>query len=109
MKEFVKIVVTVPVEESDNLRTAIGDAGGGYVGDYRFCSHSVSGTGRFLPVDGANPSIGEVGKLEQVREERIEITCKRRDAAKVVKAIRQTHSYEEPAIDIYPLLDPDYL
>lgn len=109
MAELVKIVVTVPLDEADSLRDAIGSAGGGQVGKYCFCSYSLSGTGRFLPGDTAKPVIGEVGKLEQVAEERIEITCWRADAAKVISAIRQAHSYEEPAIDVYPLLDPSVL
>lgn len=98
-----KIVVTVPESEADALREAIGNAGGGKVGNYTHCSFSVKGTGRFLPVDGANPTIGQVGQLEEVAEERIEITCDGDSVKAVVAAIRETHSYEEPAIDIYEL------
>lgn len=98
-----KIVVTVPESEADKLREAIGNSGGGKVGNYTHCSFSVKGTGRFLPVDGANPAIGQVGKLEEVAEERIEITCNSESVKSVVAAIRATHSYEEPAIDIYKL------
>lgn len=65
------------------------------------CSFSVKGTGRFLPIDGANPAIGQVGKLEEATEERIEITCDSESVKAVVTAIRIAHSYEEPAIDIY--------
>ena len=59
-----KIVVTVPVESADNVRQVIGEAGGGKIGNYSFCSFSVRGIGRFLPGEGAHPAIGEVGKLE---------------------------------------------
>lgn len=99
------IVVNVPVEEADVLRTAIGEAGGGKMGEYSFCSFSVTGTGRFLPGETANPTIGEAGRLESVAEERIEVSCDERDAATIVAAIRQAHSYEEPAIFVYPLLN----
>lgn len=98
-----KVVVTVPEDEADKLREAIGNAGGGKVGNYNHCSFSVKGTGRFLPVDGANPTIGQVGRVEEVAEERIEITCDSECVKAVVEAIRETHSYEEPAIDIYKL------
>jgi hypothetical protein len=100
-----KVVVTVPEDEADTLRAAIGDAGGGKVGNYTHCSFSVKGTGRFLPVDGAIPTIGQVGKPEEVAEERIEITCDSETVEAVVAAIRKTHSYEEPAIDVYELKD----
>lgn len=105
MSQRVKIVVTVPETEADALREAIGKAGGGQVGNYSFCSFSVTGVGRFIPNDQANPAVGQANKLEQVAEERIEITCDRAVAKEVVSTIRTTHSYEEPAIDIYPLLD----
>ncbi len=98
-----KLVVTVPVGDADKVRQAIGEAGGGKVGNYSFCSFSVRGTGRFLPGEGAHPAIGEVGKPEEVEEERIEVNCADELVAGVVSAIRRAHPYEEPAIDVYPL------
>lgn len=98
-----KIVVTVPVESADKVRQAIGETGGGKVGNYSFCSFSVRGVGRFLPGEGAHPAIGAVGKLKEVEEERIEVNCADELVADVVTAIRAAHPYEEPVIDIYPL------
>lgn len=103
MSELVKIVVTVPEADADKLRQAIGKAGGGKVGNYTYCSFSTKGVGRFLPQNGANPAIGEVGKPEEVIEERIEVTCEQAKLKEVVAAIRSAHPYEEPAIDIYSL------
>lgn len=99
----VKLFVTVPSSHADVVRDAIGKAGGGKIGNYTFCSFSTKGTGRFLPMDGAHPAIGEVGKLEPVEEERIEVTCSREILADVVAAIKAVHPYEEPTIDVYPL------
>lgn len=99
-----KIVVTTPAgEAADKVREAIGQAGGGKIGNYSFCSFSTKGIGRFKPEDGAHPAIGEVGKLEEVEEERIEVNCDDALADAVVAAIRAAHPYEEPAIDIYTL------
>ncbi|OGG78013.1 hypothetical protein A3A36_00905 [Candidatus Kaiserbacteria bacterium RIFCSPLOWO2_01_FULL_52_12b] len=100
-----KIVVTVPVTDANKVRQAIGEASGGKVGNYSFCSFSVHGVGRFLPNENAHPAIGEAGKLEAVEEERIEVSCADELAAKVVSAIRSSHPYEKPVIDIYPLED----
>lgn len=100
-----KVVVTVPENEADKLRETIGNLGGGKVGNYTHCSFSVKGTGRFLSVDGAQPAIGQVGQLEEVAEERIEITCGDASAKAVVTAIREAHSYKEPAIDVYELVE----
>lgn len=100
-----KVIVTVPENEADKLREAIGNAGGGKVGSYINCSFSVKGTGRFRPIDGANPAIGQIGQLEEVAEERIEITCDDACVKAVIAAIREAHSYEEPAIDVYELAE----
>ena len=98
-----KIVVFVPVSHADAMREAIGRAGGGKLGNYSHCSFSVRGVGRFRPEKGAQPAIGRVGKLEEVEEERIEITCDTPLVRDVVAAIVSAHPYEEPALDVWPL------
>lgn len=105
MTDLVKIVVTVPEANADELRKAIGDAGGGKYANYSHTSFSVKGTGRFKPLVGANPAIGEVGRPEEVVEERIEVTCFRDQMAQIIKVIKDRHPYEVPAIDVYPLLN----
>jgi hypothetical protein len=98
-----KVVVYVPVAHADKLRGAIGDAGGGKLGNYAFCSFSTRGTGRFRPGPGATPAIGKIGKLEEVEEERIEVTCDSHLVKGVVAAIMRAHPYEEVAMDVWPL------
>ncbi len=99
----VKIVVFVPETHTDAVRKAMGDAGAGIIGNYSHCTFSSKGVGRFRPVQGANPHIGEVGKFEEVAEERIETICPREKLAGVVTAIKEVHPYDEIALDIYPL------
>jgi len=101
--KLVKLVVTVPMTHGDLVRNAIGEAGGGKIGNYAFCSFSSKGTGRFKPLSGANPAIGQIDKLEAVEEERIEVTCQRDLLQDVIKAIKKVHPYEEVAIDVYLL------
>ena len=98
-----KIVVFVPETHADIVREAMGQAGAGKIGNYSFCSFSTKGVGRFKPENGANPHIGEVGKLEQVAEERIEMVCPREILQNVIAAIKKVHPYEEVALDVYPL------
>ena len=106
-REFkkVKIVVFVPEDHAGAVRKAVGDAGAGKIGNYSHCSFSSKGKGRFLPLEGANPSIGNVGTSETVDEERIEFICEEENIEKVVLAMKKAHPYEEVAYDIYPLLD----
>ena len=99
-----KIIVYVPLTHADAVREAIGTAGGGVLGQYSFCSFSIRGVGRFKPEAGAHPHIGTVGKLEEVEEERIEVTCEDTVVEKVIEAIKKVHPYEEVALDVYKLL-----
>ena len=98
-----KIVVYVPLSHSDQVREAIGKAGGGKLGKYSFCSFSTRGTGRFKPEDGASPHIGKVGKLESVEEERIEVSVEDNLVQSIVSAIKKVHPYEKVALDVYNL------
>ncbi len=99
-----KIVTYVPVDHCDKVREALGEAGAGVIGEYRYCSFSVTGTGRYIPSVDAKPFIGTSGQLEKVTEERIEVVCERADAQKILTALRSAHPYEEVAVDIYELL-----
>lgn len=107
--DSVKIVVFVPKSHTDLVRQAMGDAGAGKIGNYSHCSYSVDGVGRYKPLDGAHPTIGEVGKFEEVQEERVECVCDKSKAKEVIQAIRKVHPYEEVAFDIYPLISEQEL
>jgi hypothetical protein len=102
MRQY-KIVVFVPESHGEGVRQAMGDAGAGRIGNYAHCSFTSRGIGRFKPLAGANPTIGEVGTLEAVEEERIETLCAEDRLKEVLLAIRRAHPYEEPAIDVYPI------
>lgn len=65
------------------MRSALGEAGAGLVGDYKYTSFSAKGIGRFIPLETTNPTIGEIGKMEEVIEERIETTCLKKDLKKL--------------------------
>ncbi len=99
-----KWVVYVPRESAAAVQAAMFDAGAGHIGDYSHCSWSVSGTGQFLPHDGASPAIGRVGTVERVDEDRFEVIAPARIRADVLAALRAAHPYEEPAFDILALV-----
>ncbi len=101
----VKIIVTVPKEKTDEVRNAICELGAGVIGNYSYCSMSTNCIGTFKPNDMANPYIGENNKLEFVKEDKLEVVCSVDKVKSVVSKLREVHPYEEPAIDIIPLLD----
>ncbi len=98
-----KVVVFAPASEVDAVAEAMFAAGGGHIGDYARCSYRLSGEGTFQGSDDTNPTIGQAGRFERVSEIRLECVVPQARVADVVSAIRSTHSYEEPAFDIYPL------
>ena len=100
-----KLVVFVPHDHAAAVRDAMVAAGAGAIGDYDSCSFTASGEGRFRPLDGANPAIGQVGEVEVVQEARVESVVPRAKRAAVVAAMRAAHPYEEPAFDVLELAD----
>lgn len=98
-----KWVIYTPAEHAEAVRAAVFAAGAGHIGDYAQCSWSVTGTGQFLPGDGAAPTIGRVGAVERVTEDRVEVVAPARARGAIHAALLAAHPYEEPAFDIFAL------
>ena len=98
-----KLVTYIPENHLDEVREAIFNAGAGIAGNYDRCSFITHGTGSFRGGEGSNPFIGEKGKLHFEKEVRFETIMFSHLKDKVVKALRETHPYEEVAYDIYQL------
>lgn len=102
-EEMKKLVVFVPADHADELRKVLGDAGAGYIGNYSHCTFNSEGTGTFMPQEGTNPYIGEIGQLERAKEVRVETIIPATLQRSVIKAMLAAHPYEEVAYDVYPL------
>ena len=100
-----KIVVFVPKENLDAVRSAMAEAGAGVIGNYAYCSFTTPGTGTFFGGEGADPAAGTAGRLERVPELRLEMLVPAEKAEAVVAAMKAAHPYEEPAYDVYQLVD----
>jgi dinuclear metal center YbgI/SA1388 family protein len=103
--ESCKIVVFTPTDAVTRIRTAMAEAGAGNIGAYSGCAFQNSGTGIFQADIIAHPRIGEPGQMTETAEVRLEMMAPIRDVARIVQAVKMNHPYEEPAIDIYPLLN----
>lgn len=101
------LVFYVPVKDAEQVLAAVFAAGGGRIGAYDSCAYRQTGTGQFRPLDGANPTIGHVGDVEQVAEERCELVLPRRLRAEVVAALVAAHPYETPAFHVLETADID--
>jgi len=101
---LLKLSVFVPETHLEKVRTAICEAGAGHIGNYDFCTFAVAGEGTFRGLDGAKPFVGKVGELEKASEKRLETVFPAGLKNRVLKAMRQSHPYEEVAYDLYEVL-----
>jgi len=100
-----KICVYVPEKHVEKVKTALFDAGAGRIGNYDCCCWQSVGIGQFRPLENSNPAIGDLNELEQVKEIKIELACEDDLVRSAVEAMRDVHPYEEPAFDVWPLMD----
>ena len=91
------LVVYVPEEHLEELKKALFAAGGGDFGSYDSCSWEVAGTGQFRPLEGSQPFIGEKGRIESLREYRLEMVCRDERVRGLIDALMTAHPYEVPA------------
>lgn len=98
-----KLSVFVPAAEVSGLREALSAAGAGVIGHYSECSFELAGRGTFLGDETTDPAVGRRQVLETVDEVRLEMVVPSRRVGRVVQALYASHSYEEPAFDLYPL------
>jgi len=98
-----KVVVFVPDTDLVRVSDAVFAAGAGHIGQYRECSFRLAGTGTFFGSAASNPTVGQKGRREEVNEWRLEVVCPEPVVEQVIAAVRKSHSYEEPAFDVYEL------
>jgi dinuclear metal center YbgI/SA1388 family protein len=105
-ESLLKLTVFIPHAALERVRAAMFQAGAGFIqglSKYSHCSFNIDGKGTFLPLDGAQPHIGTVGKMETVEEVRMEVVVGERDLKRVIRAMKDAHPYEEVAYDVVPL------
>lgn len=100
---YKKIVVYVPQGYEEIVKNAMCNVGAGFIGNYSNCTFQTQGIGSFKPLEGANPFIGEIGKIEKTQEIRIETIVPQKILNKVINAMLKVHPYEEVAYDVYPV------
>ncbi|WP_117884374.1 Nif3-like dinuclear metal center hexameric protein [Aureibaculum luteum] len=98
---FIKKLTTyVPDQVADRVRRALFDAGAGDIGNYSNCSYNIRGLGTYKGNENSNPAIGKKGILQQEKETFIGVIFEKHLESAVLKALLNTHPYEEVAYDI---------
>ena len=95
-----KLVTFVPKPQAEEVRQALFSAGAGNIGNYDNCSFNLEGIGTFRPGEGSNPTLGTIGQVRKEPEVQIGVTYGRHLRSKVLKALFDSHPYEEVAHEI---------
>ena len=99
----VKLEIFVPQEYALQIRDELAKIGVGRIGNYDHCVAIYPVQGSFRPLPGADPFEGEIGKISEGTEYKIEVNCRRELVEEALLLIRKIHPYEEPLINIFPL------
>jgi dinuclear metal center YbgI/SA1388 family protein len=103
-ESLAKIATYVPEQFAHNVLNAMFEAGAGHIGNYDCCSYSIQGEGTFRALEGAEqPFVGKINELHTEKEKKIEVIVPDYLTENVIFAIKNSHPYREPAIDIFPL------
>ena len=102
--EAVKLEIFIPCTHLEIIREALRSVGAGAMGNYDSAMSYNLVKGCWRPLVGANPYNGEVGKLIEADEYKIEVLCGADNLEETVTAIRAAHPYETPVINAIPLI-----
>jgi dinuclear metal center YbgI/SA1388 family protein len=100
-----KLVTFVPHEHTQRVIDELAAVGAGVIGGYDRCAYVGDGHGTFRPGAAAQPTIGVTGRVETVKEHRVEMVLPRGLRGTVASVLQRAHPYEEPAFDMYELAD----
>jgi hypothetical protein len=98
-----KIIYFVPEEYKEKTKNALFAVGAGRYKNYECCSFESRGTGQFRPIKNANPYIGKQNTLTKITEYKVEMICPDIHLKKCIKTLKETHPYEEVALDVIKL------
>lgn len=100
-EKYYKVIVYVPKEALEVVRNSFFRSGAGKINDYSHCTFCQEGVGTFMPLDEAQPHIGNRNEISYVDEYRLESIVPENKLKAVIKEMLEVHPYEEPAYDIF--------
>ena len=103
MQILLKLVVFVPESHSEKVSQALFNSGAGNIGNYKNCIFSSFGEGSFLPISGSKPYKGNEGRLEKVKEVKLEVVFPDYLLSDIIQSMNSVHPYEEVAYEVITL------
>lgn len=102
-----KLTTYVPISAQEEVTKAIHAVGGGELGNYSECSFTTTGKGTFKGNATSNPQLGKPLVKETVEEVQLNITYLDHLENKVLRALFDSHPYEQVSYEIHTL-DNEY-
>ena len=103
--ETVKLEIFIPESHFNSLQDALRSVGAGVIGNYDSVLSYSTIRGTWRPLPEANPYDGEAGVLCEAEEYKVEVRCSAEKLVQTIEAIKAIHPYEEPVINVIPLLN----
>jgi hypothetical protein len=101
----VKLEIFIPDAYVEALREALHAAGVGKIGQYDHCVSITQVSGYWRPLPGSTPHMGKIGAVSFGTECKVEVDCPFDLVETALKAIKAVHPYDEPLINVIPLLN----
>ncbi len=100
-----KICFYVPESHLEIVKNELFAAGAGQIGQYDCCAWQSKGQGQFRALEGSQPFLGELNRLETVVEYKVELVCATHCLEFAIQALKASHPYETPAYDVIEILE----
>jgi hypothetical protein len=102
---FYKLEIFIPKSHFRQLQIALQNVDAGHIGNYDSCLSYSDVIGVWRPIDNAKPFNGELNKICEAPEVKVEVMILSDNLEKTLSAIKEIHPYEVPVINIIPLLN----
>ena len=102
--DFYKLEIFIPETHFKPLQKALQDVDAGHIGNYDSCLSYSRITGVWRPLENTSPYIGQFNEISEEPELKVEVSIKSEKKKKTIAAIKAVHPYEEPVINILPML-----
>ncbi|WBW49966.1 hypothetical protein O6R05_08165 [Peptoniphilus equinus] len=101
---YIKVEVIVPEDSVVGVVNALNETDILNQGNYDYVFQTSRVRGHFRPIEGANPTVGEIGVVSDVDEVKIEFRIRETDLERTDRLLRKIHPYEEPVINYIALM-----
>lgn len=103
--QFCKLEIFIPQTHLLQLQSTLQKVDAGHIGNYDSCLSYSEVIGTWRPLEGAQPYLGKQNEISREPELKVEVRIETKKISETIKAIKEAHPYEEPVINIIPLLN----